>query len=119
MNKFLKPKDRFPFLLGAIPFLVAGFQAIQMNQWAFATANLVLASANLAAALLGQRFSAIVNAVIMLLDIGMAALVTVKFYLNDTKSLPYFWAAITVGYLMVFVLYQSEKTESTPQEPAA
>lgn len=119
MNKFLQPKDRFPFLLGAIPFLLAGFQAIQMNQWAFASANLVLATANLAAALLGQRFSAIVNAAIMLLDIGMAALVTVKFYLNDTRTLPYFWAAITIGYLMVFVLYQSDKKESTPQEPAA
>ena len=118
MSKLTKPLDRLPFLLAAIPFLLAGYDAVQLNDWGIATASLVLGTLNLLTAILGSRFPVSVNTAILLLNVLMATTVAYYFYAANTEGLPYFWLIITAGYFLVLIMYRLNIAKAVSQDSA-
>lgn len=92
------------FVMSAIPFLLSGYDALDHGKVAFGILNILVALANLASIRFIKKRAAETNIVLMLLNSGVAALVTRDYYLAGKKGLPYAWAAVTVAYFIAAVM---------------
>lgn len=117
-----KRKTNLPLIVGAIPFLITGFDALAQKDILFGAANLMMGFANLIALRLVDKSPAISNAGLFILNSAMSFFVSYKYYLDHKKGLPYAWIMIGLGYIVAaIVVYNKLKRkndDSTSKTPA-
>ena len=113
-----KLRIRLPLLIGAIPFLATGIDALVHGKVFFGTVNVAMAAANLLALRFAEKTPAHTQGVLFVLNALVAWVVGWDYYLAGKKGLPYAWLVVGFFYSIAALVVVTKKPRNkTPPDP--
>lgn len=103
-------KTRLPLIIGAIPFLLAGLDALGQGDIFFGVANLLMAAINLAALIFVEKLPVMTNLVLFLLNAVMAFIIAYQYKIAGKIGLPYAWVFAGIFYIGAGIVFYRNMT---------
>jgi hypothetical protein len=99
-----KVNPKLPLLLGVIPFIAAGTDALLNGDAMMTTANFTLVAANFTAMKSIKKNPLLVNGIILLLNGFMSLYISFNYYEAGKVGLPYAWLIISLINLLASIM---------------
>lgn len=101
---------RISLVIGFITFFIAGLDSLQQGQLILAISNLLFAIVNLASLYFIKEKGSIVNLILLILNAGLAFIVSYGYYSSDKVMLPIVWLVVGLFYIVLsFITIKTNK----------
>lgn len=101
---------RISLVIGFITFFIAGLDSLQQGQLILAISNLLFAIVNLASLYFIKEKGSIVNLILLILNAGLAFIVSYGYYSSGKVMLPMVWLIVGLFYIVLsFITIKTNK----------
>ncbi|MEM7582791.1 MAG: hypothetical protein AAF560_05380 [Acidobacteriota bacterium] len=98
-------KLKLPLIIGAVPFLMAGLDALDRGSYALAAVNLIMTAANWIAVSFVAKAPEKTNAVLHLCNAFVACFLSYDYFQQGKTGLPYAWIFTALAFLAGSIVF--------------
>jgi|WetSurMetagenome_2_1015567.scaffolds.fasta_scaffold61342_3 hypothetical protein len=92
---------RISLIVGFVAFFFAGLDSLEQGQLILAVSNLLFAIVNLASLYFIKEKESIVNLILLILNAGLASIVSYSYYSSGKMMLPIVWLVVGLFYIVL------------------